>query len=583
MQFGLELAAWPLLDQIEQRPLCNIHCTGRPEFNDRRKIGAARQTLQDVRAPDHQPDTLLRSDYRARPQFDTEFGAKNRDDFTRNRRCLLRKVAHAAFSVRHVRCNGMPPDWPAGPRRLNRKRRLAERPQPRVSYTCSIFVLAGSTTVSRAFQDASGFCRDCMTPAKPGMARCHSCGSPRLVRHPELESLSIAHIDCDAFYASVEKRDRPELADRPVIIGGGKRGVVSTACYVARIHGVRSAMPMFKALDACPDAVVIKPDMEKYAHVGRQVRQMMMDLTPLVQPLSIDEAFLDLTGTEKLHKDIPARTLARFATRVETEIGITVSVGLAANKFLAKIASDLEKPRGFSVIGAAEAKGFLRDKPVSMIWGVGKAFAATLKADGITTIGQLQDMELDRLMRAYGTMGKRLHDLSRAEDSRTVHANDPMKSVSAETTFDTDLSTREELLPVLRALSEKVSARLKKSGIAGYTVVLKLKTHDFKLRTRNHRLDGPTRLADRIWRTGMHLLEKETGKDRFRLIGIGVTDLTSDERADPPDLVDTAATRRAAAEAALDKVREKFGHTSVETGATFGRSRRLRQADSEES
>ena len=402
------------------------------------------------------------------------------------------------------------------------------------------------------------------------------------MRHPEIEALSIAHIDCDAFYASVEKRDNPDLADKPVIIGGGRRGVVSTACYIARIHGVRSAMPMFKALDACPDAVVIRPDMEKYARVGREVRRMMQDLTPLVQPLSIDEAFLDLTGTERLHRDTPARTLARFAARVETEIGITVSVGLAANKFLAKVASDLEKPRGFSVIGAGEAKAFLHDKPVSMIWGVGKAFAATLKADGITTIGQLQVMELDRLMRAYGSMGKRLYELSRGEDSRTVHANDPMKSVSAETTFDTDLSSMEDLAPILRALAEKVSARLKKGDIAGYTVVLKLKTHDFRLRTRNHRLDDPTRLADRIWRTGLHLLQKEVGRERFRLIGIGITDLTTPERADPPDLVDKAATRRAAAEAALDRVREKFGRDSVETGATFGRSRRLRQADSDD-
>jgi DNA polymerase-4 len=186
-----------------------------------------------------------------------------------------------------------------------------------------------------------------------------------LIRHAEIDALTLAHVDCDAFYATVEKRDNPELADKPVIIGGGKRGVVSTCCYIARIHGVRSAMPMFKALDACPDAVVIKPDMEKYARVGREVRRMMEELTPLVQPISIDEAFLDLAGTERLHKDTPARTLARFAARVEAEIGITLSVGLSYCKFLAKVASDLDKPRGFSVIGKEEALAFLGPRPVT--------------------------------------------------------------------------------------------------------------------------------------------------------------------------------------------------------------------------
>lgn len=196
-----------------------------------------------------------------------------------------------------------------------------------------------------------------------------ACGSPRLVRHAELYKLSLAHVDCDAFYASVEKRDNPELRDKPLIIGGGKRGVVSTACYIARIHGVRSAMPMFKALEACPEAVVVKPNMEKYAKVGREVRQLMLDLTPLVEPISIDEAFMDLGGTERLHRAPAAIVLARFAKRVEEEIGITISVGLSYCKYLAKVASDFEKPRGFSVIGEAEALDFLRNKPVSMIWG----------------------------------------------------------------------------------------------------------------------------------------------------------------------------------------------------------------------
>ena len=423
-------------------------------------------------------------------------------------------------------------------------------------------------------QTISGFCRDCLKPAVDGPRRCRACGSPRLLRHPELDRLTIAHIDCDAFYAAIEKRDNPELADRPVIVGGGKRGVVSTACYIARIHGVKSAMPMFKALEACPEAVVVKPDMEKYARVGREVRRMMQDLTPLVQPLSIDEAFLDLAGTERLHHDAPARTLAKFASRVHREIGITVSVGLSYCKFLAKVASDLDKPRGFSVIGEAEAVEFLREKPVTLIWGVGRAFAATLAADGITAIGQLQQMEEAVLMKRYGVMGRRLFNLARGQDDRKVHLNDEAKTVSAETTFFEDYARAEDLVPVLRALSEQVSRRLKKAALAGHTVVLKLKTQDFRIRTRNRRLDAHTQLADRIFREGLSLLERELDGTKYRLLGIGVSDLGDAAVADPPDLIDQGAGRRAKAEAAMDRPRDKFGSKSIETGYTFGKGKR---------
>jgi DNA polymerase-4 len=429
--------------------------------------------------------------------------------------------------------------------------------------------MADQLAINRSEQ---GFCRDCLSLQKLESARrCRTCGSPRLVRHPELYKLSLAHVDCDAFYASVEKRDNPDIRDKPVIIGGGTRGVVSTACYIARIHGVRSAMPMFKALEACPQAVVIKPNMEKYSQVGREVRQLMRELTPLVEPISIDEAFLDLGGTERLHRAPAAMVLARFAKRVETEIGITISVGLSYCKYLAKVASDLEKPRGFSVIGEMEALDFLRDKPVSMIWGVGKSFNAKLESDGIRTIGQLQTMDEGTLMKAYGTMGQRLFRLSRGQDSRKVEPEHDMKSVSAETTFNKDISQATDLIPVLRALSEKVSQRLKAGDIAGRTVVLKLKTQDFKLRTRNRQLADPTQLADRIFRTGLQLLDKELDGTRFRLLGIGVSELSSDERADPPDLVDTQATKRAVAESAIDRLRDKFGRNAVETGYTFSK------------
>jgi DNA polymerase IV len=422
--------------------------------------------------------------------------------------------------------------------------------------------------------NAKSFCRDCLKAAVGGERRCLACGSPRLLRHAELSGLSIAHIDCDAFYASVEKRDNPALRDRPVIIGGGKRGVVSTACYIARVHGVRSAMPMFKALQACPDAIVVKPDMEKYVRVGRQVRALMLSVTPLVEPISIDEAFLDLSGTEKLHRATPAFTLANFAKRVESEIGISVSVGLSYCKFLAKIASDMEKPRGFSVIGQEEAVAYLAALPVSKIWGVGKAFEETLARDGITMIGQLQTMEEAGLMRRYGVMGQRLARLSRGIDSRKVDPASDMKSVSAETTFNDDLSSLGDLRPVLRALSEKVARRMKRHGLAGMTVALKLKTTDFKTRSRNKTLSDPTQLADRIFRTGLALLERETDGTRFRLIGIGVSELCEPDQADPIDLVDPHAAKRAKAEGAMDVLRGKFGNKVLETGETFGAKRR---------
>jgi len=416
---------------------------------------------------------------------------------------------------------------------------------------------------------STAFCRDCLAPATGPERRCLACGSPRMARHDELARLSIAHVDCDAFYAAVEKRDRPELRDQPVIIGGGKRGVVSTACYIARIHGVKSAMPMFKALKACPDAVVIKPDMAKYAAVGRQVRAMMEELTPLVEPLSIDEAFLDLTGTERLHKDTPARTLARFARRVENQIGISVSVGLSYCKFLAKVASDLEKPRGFSVIGEEEALDFLAGQKVTLIWGVGKAFAATLEKDGITRIGQLQSMDETALMKRYGVMGRRLFHLSRGQDTRHVEPRGGAKSISHETTFNDDHGDSETLVPVLRSLTEKVSARLKAKGLAGKTVTLKLKDRDFRSKTRNRQLADPTQLADRIFRAALQLLEKELDGTQYRLLGVGVADFAHPAQADPDDLIDVEATRRAKAERAIDTLRGKFGDRAVETGYTF--------------
>lgn len=417
-----------------------------------------------------------------------------------------------------------------------------------------------------------GFCRDCLVQQKSTTQRCVSCGSPRIVNHPELNSLSLAHIDCDAFYASVEKRDNSSLQNKPVIIGGGKRGVVSTACYIARIHGVRSAMPMFKALQMCPEAIVIPPNMEKYREVGQQIRQLMLSLTPLVEPLSIDEAFLDLSGTEKLHKAPSAYILAQFSKKVFDEIGITVSVGLSYCKFLAKIASDLNKPRGFSIIGRSEAISFLAAQPVHKIWGVGRSLTEKLAADGITNIAQLQQIEDTSLMKRYGIMGRRLYFLSRGIDDRKVESENETKSISSETTFTNNLSERHALIAVLRQLSENVSLRLKKQKIAGYKICLKLKTSDFKTKSRSRQLPDSTQMADRIFRVGLELLEKEIDGTSFRLLGVGVQNLVADSQADPVDLIDRDATKRAAAENAIDQLREKFGGNAVETGYTFNNS-----------
>jgi len=415
----------------------------------------------------------------------------------------------------------------------------------------------------------SSLCRDCLSAAD-GKGRCPSCGSPRILAHPEMAALTIAHVDCDAFYAAVEKRDRPELIDRPVIIGGGRRGVVATACYVARTHGVRSAMPMFKALAACPDAVVIRPDMERYAAVGKDIRRRMLALTPMVEPLSIDEAFLDLSGTERLHGAPPAVTLARFAREVEQEVGITVSVGLSWNKFLAKVASDHDKPRGFTVIGRAEASTFLAGRPVGIIPGVGRVTQERLARDGIRSIADLQRRDTTDLAKRYGEEGLRLARLSRGEDARLVKPERETKSVSAETTFDDDIADTETLLPVLMRLSEKVALRLRRSGLATRGVTLKLKTADFRTRTRARSGLPPTQLAASLFEAGRDLLARETGGTAFRLIGIGASDLCPADDADHGDLVNTRIVRQASVEKAIDSLRERFGGDAVMRGLVFG-------------
>ncbi|MGY2048454.1 DNA polymerase IV [Methylobacterium sp. JK268] len=414
----------------------------------------------------------------------------------------------------------------------------------------------------------AALCRDCAR-LTGGLRRCVACGSPRLVTHPERDALAIAHVDCDAFYAAIEKRDDPALRDRPLIVGGGRRGVVATACYIARTRGVHSAMPMFQALRACPDAVVIRPDMEKYARVGRQVRAMMRDLTPLVEPVSIDEAFLDLSGTARLHGASPAVTLARFARRVEEEVGITVSVGLAPNKFLAKIASDLEKPRGFSVIGAAEARDFLAPRAVSILPGVGQAAAGRLAGLGIRRVGDLLGADPDRLRAALGRDAARLTALARGEDARRVQPEREAKSVSGETTFAEDLRDFSALRPILWRLCERVARRLVRAEVAAASVTLKLKDSSFRLRTRTRSGLAPTQLAERLFRPAEAMLREACDGTAFRLIGVGAGDLCGALHADRGDLADQGVRREASRAAAVEALRARFGQDSVQRGLAF--------------
>lgn len=420
------------------------------------------------------------------------------------------------------------------------------------------------------------FCRDCFWQGDEAVRRCPSCASPRIVAHEELGALSIAHMDCDAFYASVEKRDRPELRDQAVIVGGGKRGVVTTCCYIARIKGVRSAMPMFKALKACPEAVVIKPDFSKYRAESKRILGMVADLTPLVQNLSLDEAWMDLSGTERLHGAPPAVTLARLQARIEAETGLTVSIGLAVNKFLAKVASDLDKPRGFSVIGH-EAQAFLAPRPVRILPGVGPAMVASLEKAGFRTVGDLARTDIKVLADRWGAYGLRLHDLSHGHDARAVNPNEARKGISCETTFNEDLSDVGELEDKLAPLCERVARQARSGEVAGRVVTLKLRTTDFKIVTRRRTLPVATQTAHTLFKVGRELLAKEATGRPWRLIGIGIADLVDAEQVSG-DFFAGEERKALASERSLDVIRAKFGADAV----TSGRILRARSAQGDD-
>ena len=419
------------------------------------------------------------------------------------------------------------------------------------------------------------FCRDCarsFPDAPAGVDRCPNCASPRVLNDPVHDDLTIAHIDCDAFYAAIEKRDNPAWRDLPLVVGGGgPRGVVSTCCYIARTFGVRSAMPMYQARRLCPEAIVVSPDMQKYALVGGRIRAKMRQLTPLVEPLSIDEAFLDLAGCERLHGQRAAAVLARFANVVEAEIGVTVSIGLSYCKFLAKLASDLEKPRGFSIISRAEAIGLLAKLPISKIWGVGRVAESRLVRSGLRTIGDIQARSERELIAEHGPDGARLWRLAHGLDDRPVTPERQTKSISAETTFDVDLSDRQELERILLGLCERLALRLKRQGLAANSVTLKLRLPDFKLRTRTRSIPSPTQLAPRLFAIARDLLKREADGASFRLIGVSTADFTPADEADKGDLIDVGVKREKAREQAIDALRDRFGAKAVVRGLAFDR------------
>ena len=376
-------------------------------------------------------------------------------------------------------------------------------------------------------------------------------------------------MDCDAFYATVEKRDNPDLADKPVIIGGGRRGVVSTACYVARIRGVKSAMPMFQALKLCPEAVIVRPRFEAYTEASRAIRQMMEEMTPSIEPLSLDEAFMDLTGTARLHGAAPAVMLARLVKRMREELGLTGSIGLSHNKFLAKVASDLEKPRGYSIIGKAETADFLADKPVRLIWGVGNATQASLDKAGIRTFTDLLRWERQDLHARFGSMGDRLWHLARGQDRRPVARDAKVKSISNETTFSEDTANPDILDGHIWRMAEKVADRAKAKDYVGRVIVLKLKRADHSLVTRRVTLEEPTQIADKIYRTARGLFDAVDHSSPYRLLGVGLSHLAHAQGGFSGDLLDPEGERRAKAELATDKIREKFGAEAILKGRSL--------------
>ena len=442
----------------------------------------------------------------------------------------------------------------------------------------------GSDIVMNAVTTSFAFiCRSCFASGYLGAEKapqsCLSCGGDIRV-DDEIFNLTIAHIDCDSFYASIEKRDNPDLLDKPVIVGGERRGVVAAACYVARQHGIRSAMPSFKAKQLCPDVTIIKPRMDHYVSVSRQIREMMISLTPQIEPLSIDEAFLDLSGTHLLHKASPAEMLMRLQQKIKQDIGITVSVGLAANKSLAKLASDQGKPDGFFILNQDKAAAWLADKPVSIIYGIGKKAAQKLTDAGLPLCRDLAQAELGHLAQLLGKNAAFIQNLSKGIDTREVKVERQAKSISSETTFNKDISLESELKPIIERQAMRVSRRLKEKGLKGRVITLKAKTAHHKIITRSKTLSAPTDKAYEIFDVATALMAGLIGEGHYwRLLGVGVDgfdhDNTAPSHTDFFSLLEPAAKKplekdkvksRDAIEKALDDMHAKFGADMVFSG-----------------
>ena len=422
-------------------------------------------------------------------------------------------------------------------------------------------------------------CRDCFSSGYLGAEKppvsCPKCSSSDVRVNDDIFQLSIAHLDCDSFYASVEKRDNPELAHKPVMVGGENRGVVAAACYIARQYGVKSAMPTFQAKRLCPDITIIKPRMDHYVSVSQKIRQMMLELTPLIEPLSIDEAFLDLSGTEILHKASPAESLMRLQKKIKEEVGITVSIGLAATKSLAKLSSDQDKPDGFFILNEAEAEMWLHDKPVSILYGVGKSAAKRLSDAGITSCGALKQADKALVTALLGKQAGFIQNLARGIDTRPVKTERQAKSVSSETTFHKDLNKSNEMSPIIERQSQLVSRRLKKKGLEGNVITLKLKTNHHKIITRSKTLSAPTDKAHEISAIANQLLMKELSDDRYwRLLGVGVDGFEHGALSQNfLDQIDGQKERRDKLEQAIDKMHDKFGGDVVFSGRQVDRLR----------
>jgi len=376
----------------------------------------------------------------------------------------------------------------------------------------------------------------------------------------------IVHIDMDAFFASVEKLDNPDLKDKPVIVGGlGKRGVVATASYEARRYGIKSAMPILKARKLCPDGIYLPPRFERYREISKKIQQILLSYTPKIEPISLDEAFLDLTETVDSF-DLAVAKAAKIQIEIKEKLGLTCSVGVAPNKFLAKLASDMRKPNGFTVIRKEEIEDVLRDLPISRMWGVGRITEKKLNDMGVKTIGELKKIPKSRLKDAFGKQGENLYRLARGIDESPVEPYHPVKSISQEMTFDEDIKNPEKIKLYIARLSEEVGEALRKRGLRARTVKIKVRFSDFTTITRQLSFDIPTSSTGMIRSLARKLFEeKVAGNKKVRLIGVGVSNLTG-KKEGQLYLFPKAEEKLEKIDYLLDMIRERFGKNSIRRG-----------------